>query len=202
MCDLVWNNRNIKVHPLFSFSACSDFRKPSHMTLRNPLHLSLFSPRGISSVQTGVTQSIFFFFFAAVRVFLDGRFTLEWSSPLSSCQLISGICVLPQRSGGLLAAVFYTALPWIPHQPPAAPHIITWPQRREANGPHLSIPLCLFHVQTQMINLGIFLDFVANTTFVKRKPTNAFWMCFPSIMQPATVVYTHVWFEWKILHHK
>lgn len=120
---------------------------------------------------------------AAVRVFLDGRFTLEWSSPLSSCQLISGICVLPQRSGGLLAAVFYTALPWIPHQPPAAPHIITRPQRREANGPHLSIPLCLFHAQTQMINLGIFLDFVANATFVKRKSTNAFWMCFPSLMQ-------------------
>lgn len=151
--------------------------------------LSLLSTRDF--ICANWSRSVYFF------CFLDGRFTLEWSSPLSSCQLISGICVLPQRSGGLLAAVFYTALPEYPISPPlrhTSSHGHRDARPMALISPFLSVSFTDKH---NMINLGIFLHFVANTTFVKRKSTNALWMCLLSIMQPATVVWTHVRFDWK-----
>lgn len=110
----IWmENRNIILMSFISVLTCL------HITLGAPTAhgLSCFGHEGFGLC---TLESLTLFFTVRDSFFLDGWFTLEWSSPLPSCQLISDICVLPRRSGVLLAAVFYTASPRKPYQPPAA----------------------------------------------------------------------------------
>lgn len=140
---LIWSYLygNLKIHP-FSFI----LSMYSHMIPRNPT--TFFSPQGISSVQTGVSQSIFFF--SAVKVFLDGRFILEWSSPLSSCQLISGnfwhLCPssVKWRAAGS-CVLHHTALNTLSTSCCATHHHM-FTKTRDLR---LFISLCLFHLWTQ-----------------------------------------------------
>lgn len=91
-----------------------------------------------------------FFFFSAVKVFLDGRFILEWSSPLSSCQLISGnfwhLCPssVKWRAAGS-CVLHHTALNTLSTSCCATHHHM-FTKTRDLR---LFISLCLFHLWTQ-----------------------------------------------------
>lgn len=139
----------------------------------------LFSPQGISYVFLHIFFFLFVCLFVQRQILLGWGFTLELSSPLSSCQLISDICVLPQRSGGVLAVVFYTTLPPNNLSAPCRAthhHMVTEVRPIALISPFLSVSFTFKH---NMVNPGIFLDFGANTTFIKIMSTMVFGCVYP-----------------------